>query len=102
MHARLPLGLRTAAFLYLIPRGPSLTPIRPLTPSSDGTGASIATAVMPAGPYTALLTETRLEEDPRDPAFLASFASGAVDIEVQSNADTSFNLELAKRKGPQQ
>ncbi len=102
VHARLPLTAGTPASLYLIPRGPSLIPVYPISPGSDSTGAGMATAVVPAGAYTALLMNTRLQEDPRDPAFLASFASGPVDVEVQPDASTSFSLDLAKRKGPQQ
>lgn len=98
VHARTSLPSGTSAWMYLLPRGPSLAPTNPIFLTSDGTGALIATASVPAGAYTALLLETRLEEDPRDPAFLTSFASGPTDIEVQPNADTSFNLNLSKRK----
>ncbi len=98
VHARTNLPQNASAWMYLLPRGPSLIPIHPISLSSDGAGTSVATASVPPGAYTAVLLETHLQQDPRDPAFLASFASGLTDIEVQPNADTSFNLELAKRK----
>ena len=98
VHARTPLPAGSPPLLYLIPRGPSLTSIHPLFLSADGTGAASVSAVVPAGNYTALLVQKRLEEDPRDPAFLASFASGPVDVDVQPGADASFTLDLAKRK----
>ena len=98
VHARTNLPQNASAWMYLLPRGPSLIPIHPISLSSDGTGTSVATASVPPGAYTAVLLETHLQEDPRDPAFLASFISGPTYIEVQPNADTSFSLELAKRK----
>ncbi len=99
VHARTSLTSAASAWMYLLPRGPSLLPIHPITLTSDGRGALLATASVPAGAYTALLTETRLQEDPRDPAFLASYGSGPTDIEVQPDTDTSFTLTLATKKG---
>ena len=98
VHARTNLAAGASAWMYLVPRGPSLVPVRPIAVTSNGTATPIATALVPPGAYTALLLETQLQKDPRDPAFLASLASGPTDIDVQANADTSFSLDLAKRK----
>ena len=102
VHARTNLAAGASAWMYLIPRGPSLIPVRPIAVTSNGSATSIATALVPPGAYTALLLDTQLQTDPRDPAFLASFASGPTDIDVQPNADTSFSLDLAKRKAADQ
>ncbi len=98
VHARTNLPAGASAWLYLVPRGPSLLPVHPIPVASSGTTTAVATASVAPGPYTALLLETQLQKDPRDPAFLASLASGPTDIDVQPNADTSFSLDLAKRK----
>ncbi len=98
VHARTNLPLGTSAWMYLLPRGPSLIPIHPTLVTSNGTATAIATASVPPGTYTAFLLGTQLQKDPRDPSFLASFASGLTDIEVQPGADTSFSFDLAKRK----
>ena len=98
VHARTNLPTGASAWMYLVPRGSSLLPVRPIGVMGSGTVNAIASTSVPPGAYTALLLETQLQTDPRDPAFLASFASGPTDIEVQPNADTSFSLDLAKRR----
>ena len=98
VHARTNLPAGASAWMYLVPRGPSLVPIRPISVTSSNTVTSIATALVPPGAYTALLLDVQLQTDPRDPAFLASLVSGPIDIDVQPSADTSFSLDLAKRK----
>ncbi len=98
IHARTNLPMGTSAWMYLLPRGPSLLPVRPIGVMSSGTVNAIASTSVPPGAYTAFLLETLLQTDPRDPAFPASFVSGPTNIEVQPNADTSFSLDLAKRK----
>ena len=102
VHARTNLPLGASAWMYLIPRGPSLIPVRPILVTSNGSATSIATASVQPGAYTALLLDTQIQKDPRDPAFLVSFASGPTDVEVRSGTDTSFSLDLAKRKEAKQ
>jgi hypothetical protein len=85
-------------WVYLVPRGPSLTPINPINVFDNGTGIGTASYSLPVGSYTAIAVDHQLEEDLRNPDVVAKFSTQAKQVDVTASATTTVALEIAQEK----
>ncbi len=95
LHGRVDLDTtRTSAWVYLLPKKPVLAPPNPLLVLADG---SFYISV-PAGSYSAVAFDHRLQEDLRDPEVLAKLTAGARTVEVAVDAESTIELEVSQTK----
>ncbi len=93
-HVSLPVGM-TNAWVYLLPRQPSLVPATFLLTNTDGSFSS----QLPAGEYFAVAVPRRLQEDLRDGEVIKRLESAGKTLEVTANADAPIDLEVTQGTG---
>ncbi len=94
---RLPVSV-ASAWVYLIPRMPSLGVQNPVIVDPAGT-FSMRVAI---GSYDVIAVDHPLQMDLRDPEVLGRFSTGAKALEMTANATVTLGLDLAQEKGASQ
>jgi hypothetical protein len=87
-------------YVYLIPVGPSLGAINPISVTNSGTTTGTFSMRLPVGSYLALAVDSRLQLDPRDPDVQARFSTAAKPLAILTSATASVELDVAQMKEP--
>jgi hypothetical protein len=94
-------SLTGTAWVYLVPRGPSLAPVNPLGMGNSGSATGMMNTRIPVGSYTVLAVDHRLQEDVRDPEVLAKF-SNAQQVDVSASATANVSVDIARERETKQ
>ena len=86
------------AYIYLIPRQPSLAQVNPIMIGNPGTASSTVSTRVAAGSYVAVALDHRVEEDLRNPDVISKFSTAAKTVDVSPSATATVELDIAQEK----
>jgi hypothetical protein len=90
------------AWVYLIPRGPSLSALNPVAVANNGATVGPISMRLPVGSYLAAAFNHHLQGDPRDPDFLSRLSTSARPFEITAAGTATVDLEVSKDQEPAQ
>jgi hypothetical protein len=95
-------GAIDIAWVYVIPKTPSVAAINPTAVANTGAPSGTFTMRVPVGEYSVIAFDRRVEADLRNPDVVAKLSGAGRSVEISSAATATVELAVSDAKGTPQ